>query len=119
MSFKTSLYQFKLVKKLFLVKNSFNSDSSNLIYVVICQGCKQEYTAETDCLMKERINICKQHTRQSQYRQMAVEEHLCICGDPTFYMFLFFKIFQENKSLRKSYEDYFIDKFKPLLNNIN
>ena len=25
-------------------------------------------------------------------------------------------LWQENKSLRKSYEDYFIDKFKPLLN---
>ena len=31
-------------------------------------------------------------------------------------MFPFFKILQENKSLRKSYEDYFIDNFKTLLN---
>ena len=30
------------------------------------------------------------------------------------FTFLFFKILQENKSLRKSY--YFIDKFTPLLN---
>ena len=29
---------------------------------------------------------------------------------------LFFKIFQENNLLRKSYEDYFVDKFKRLLN---
>ena len=28
----------------------------------------------------------------------------------------FFKIIQENKSLTKSYEDHFIDKFKLLLN---
>ena len=28
----------------------------------------------------------------------------------------FFKIHQKNKSLRKSYEDYFIYKFTPLLN---
>ena len=48
---------------------------------------------------------------------MAVEEHLQTCGDGKFdsLMFPFFKIFQENKSLRKSSEDYFIDKFKPLL----
>ena len=37
-------------------------------------------------------------------------------GDGKFHMFPFFKIIQENNSLRKSYEDYFIDKFKPLLN---
>ena len=31
-------------------------------------------------------------------------------------MFPFFKILQENTLLRKSYEDYFIDEFKPSLN---
>ena len=31
-------------------------------------------------------------------------------------MFPFSKIIQENKLPRKCYEDYFIDKFKPLLN---
>ena len=31
-------------------------------------------------------------------------------------MFRFFKILQEKKSLRKSYEDYFRDKFETLLN---
>ena len=96
---KASLYQFKLVKKTFLLKNSFNCESSNLIYADIC---KEEYIGETGFLVKE------------QYQQMA--EHLRTCGDGKFYMFPFFKIIQENKSLRNSYKDYFIDKFKPLLN---
>ena len=113
---KLSLYQFKRVKKSFLLKNSFNCESSNLIYVFICQGCKEEYTGEKGCLLKERIYIYRQHIRQPQYQQLAVEEHLRTCGDRKFHMFPFFKIIQENKSLRKSYEDYFIDKFKPLLN---
>ena len=60
---KASLYQFKRVKKTFLLKNSFNCESSNLIYVVICQGCKEEYIGETGCLVKERINIYRQHMR--------------------------------------------------------
>ena len=47
---------------------------------------------------------------------MAVEEHLRTYEDRKFRMFPFCKIIQENKPLRKSYEDYFIDKFKPLLN---
>ena len=113
---KGSLYQFKQVKKTFLLKNSFNCQSSNLIYVIICQGCKEEYIGETGCLVKELINISRQHIRQPQYQQLAAEEHLRTCGDGKFHMFPFFKIIQENKSLRKSYEDYFIDKFKPLLN---
>ena len=71
---------------------------------------------ETDCLMKEQINIYRQHIRQPLYEQLAVEEHLRTCGDRKFHMFSFSKILQENKSLKKSYEDYFINKFKPLLN---
>ena len=66
--------------------------------------------------MKEQINIYRQHIRQPLYEQLAVEEYLRTCGDRKFHMFSFSKILQENKSLKKSYEDYFIDKFKPLLN---
>ena len=40
---KASIYQFKRVKKTFLLKNSFDCESSNLIYVVMCQGCKEKY----------------------------------------------------------------------------
>ena len=87
-----------------------------VIYVVICQGCKEKYIEETGCLAKERINIYRQHIRQPQYEQLAVEEHLRTCGDRKFHMFPFIKILQENKSLRKSYEYYFIDKSKTLLN---
>ena len=113
---KTSLCLFKRVNKTFFLKNSFNCKSSNLTYVVICQGCKKEYIGETGFLLKERINVYRQHIRQPQSRQLSIEEHLRICGDGKLHMFPFFKIVQENKTLRKSYEDYFIDKFKPLLN---
>ena len=58
----------------------------------------------------------RQHIRQPQYLQLAVEENLRTCGEEKFRMFPFFKINLENKLLKKSYEDYFIDKFKPLLN---
>ena len=97
-------------------KNSVNIESSNLIYIVYCQGCKVEYTEETVCLLKERRNVYRQHIGQRQYQQLAVEEHLCTCGNGKFDMLRFFKILQESKSLRKSYEDYFIDKFKVFFN---
>ena len=61
---------------------------------------------ETGCLVKERINIYRKHITEAQYQQFAVEEHLRKCEDGRF---PFLKIIQENKSLRKSYEDLFID----------
>ena len=36
---------------------SMKYESSNLIYVVIFQGCKEEYIGEMTSLMKEWINI--------------------------------------------------------------
>ena len=113
---KTSLHQFKQVNKTFFLKKSLNCESSNLIYVVIYQGCKEENIGETGSLVKEQINIYRQNIRQVQYQQLAILEHLHTSGDGKFHVFPFFMILQENKSLRKSYEDYFICKFKPLLN---
>ena len=79
---KASLYQFKGVNKTFyFLNNSSNCESSNLIYVAICQECKEKYRGEKGCLVKERINIYRQHIRQPHYQQLAVKEHLRTCGD--------------------------------------
>ena len=66
--------------------------------------------------MKEQINIYRQHVGQLQYQQLAMKEHLRTCEKEKFDILPLFKILQENKSLRKYYEDYFIDKLKLLFN---
>ena len=47
-------------------KPLFNYESRNLIYVVTCQGCQEEYIGETGCFVKERISVYRQHIRQPQ-----------------------------------------------------
>ena len=113
---KAPSYLFKRMSKDFFRKNNFNCESRNLIYVVICQGCQEEHISETGCLVKERISVYRHHIRQPQYQQIKVEEHLRFSSSGEFQMFPFLQIKQENKLLRKAYEDYFIDRFKPLLN---
>ena len=66
---------------MFFLKNSFHCENSNLIYVVVCQGCKEEYIGETGCLVKEQIYIYRQHVREAQHQKLAVEEHFRTCGD--------------------------------------
>ena len=51
--------------------------------------------------MKERINIYRQHIRQPQYQQLAVEEHLRTYGDGKFHSFPFFKIIQKKQITTK------------------
>ena len=113
---KASSYLFKRVNKVFFLKNNFNCESRKLIYVIFCQGCQEEYIGETGFLVKERISVYRQHIRHPQYQQIKVEEHFRFCSSGEFQMFIFLQIKQENKLLRKAYEDYFIDRFKPLLN---
>ena len=54
---KASLYQFKQVNKTFFLKNSFNSESSNLTYLIFCKG---KYVGETGWPVKEQIKIYRQ-----------------------------------------------------------
>ena len=113
---KASSYLFKRINKVFFLKGSFNCESRNLIYVVICKGCKEEYIGETGCLVKERISVYRRLIRQPQHQQIKVEEHLRLCSSGEIQMFPFLQIKQENKLLRKACDDYFLDCFKPLLN---
>ena len=107
---QSSLYQFKRVNKTFLQKNSFNYESSNL--------CCHLPRMQRRIYRRKKLSIesANKYLQTTNVLQLAVEEHLRTCGDGKFHMFPFLKIIQEIKSLRKSYEDYFIDKFRPLLN---
>ena len=101
-------FQFKKTKTLFKVKYNFNCESSNLIYVIICSGCKEEYIGQTGTKLKERVSVYKQHINHPQYQMIKVEGNLRICGGGNFSIFPFFQIKKDSKFLRESYKDHFI-----------
>ena len=68
-------------------------------------------------MLKERLNTYRQHIRQPELQQIDVECHIRTCGGGNFKIMPFFAIREDNKILRESYETYFIEKFKPTLNN--
>lgn len=57
-----------------------NCDSKDLIYVLICSGCKKEYIGQTQTILEERLNTYRQHIRQNKLQQKYIERHLSICG---------------------------------------
>ena len=70
--------------------NRFTSHSFNLIFVVICDTCKEEYigdTREGKTKVRDRVRVYRQHIRQPQYQQLKVEEHLRVCGNGEFWVF--------------------------------
>ena len=69
-TFKNVQITFKHVQITFKLRNRFTCDSFNLIYVLICDKCKQEYTGETGegkTKLRDRVKVYRQHIRQPQY----------------------------------------------------
>ena len=82
---------FRLILQLLATSlTGFTSHSFNLIFVVICDTCKEEYigdTREGKTKVRDRVRVYRQHIRQPQYQQLKVEEHLRVCGNGEFWVF--------------------------------
>ena len=62
---------FKNVQITFKLKNPFTCDSYNLIYIVICDKCKEEYTGETEegkTKLRDRVRVYREQIQQPQYQ---------------------------------------------------
>ena len=72
------------------MKAYFASDSSNLLYIIICPRCGEKYTGETGIgkfKLRDRVRVYRQHIRQPEYQKLKVEEHVGECGKGTFKIF--------------------------------
>ena len=81
-------YTFKNIQITFKLKNRFTCDTFNLIYVIICDTCKEEYIGETGegkTKLRDRVRVYR--IQQPQYQQLKVEGHLRVCGIGQFRIF--------------------------------
>ena len=98
-------YTFKNVQITFKLKNRFICDSFNLIYVVICDTCKEEYIRETG-------------EGKTKDNQIVSSTHLRVCGNGEFSIFPLLQMPSKDTNLRQSYETRFQQKFKTKLNTL-
>ena len=112
-------YIFKKTGYCFVLKTSFTCDSSNLIYVLICDGCGEEYIGETGegvTKLRDRVRVYRQHIWDKQYQMLDVEGHVRCCGKGGFKIFPFLQMKSQDAALRKSFEKKFQLQFKCSLN---
>ena len=100
------------------MKQRFIRDSFNLIFVVICDLCKEEYIEETEegknnlrervyrqsmriRVYREhmRIRVYHEHMRQPHYQQLKVKGHLRVCGNGEYGVFSLFQMRSQNTNL--------------------
>ena len=114
-------YTFKNVQIAFKLKNRFTCDSVNVIYIVICSTCKEEYIGETGegkAKLRDRVRVYRLDIRQPQYQQLKVERHLRVCGNREFQIFPLLQIYLQDTNLRRSYETMLQEKFKTKLKEL-
>ena len=104
----------------FTVKNNFTCASGNLIYVIKCSGCHQEYIGQTGLPLRKRMTVHRQQINDPSTRQIPVSEHLDTCAAnirPKYRLFPLYQ-FPENSTqqTRVNKETLFIKKYRPQLN---
>ena len=109
--------------QVFKIKNSFTCASGNLIYVITCRGCKENYIGQTGSTIRRRMTVHRQQIRDPSTRQIPLSEHIDLCGGqvkPNFYVFPIYQ-FHDNATVqeRENKESFFIQKYRPKLNISN
>ena len=104
----------------FTVKSSMTCVSSNLIYVITCAGCGENYIGQTGDTLRHRMTVHRQQIREPKYQCTHVSEHIRNCAknvSPNFTVFPFYKFHKDTtEKERETKEKLFIQKYKPLLN---
>ena len=107
--------------KTFYVTTSMGCDAKNLIYVMQCTGCDEEYIGETGDSLRHRMTVHRQQIRNSNFRILHVSNHIATCArncETPFKLFPLYKMKEADTTIRKMKESYFIDLFKPKLNRM-
>ena len=104
----------------FIVKNSMTCYSTNLLYVLICSGCKNEYIGETGDTLRAKMRVHRQQIQDDNYRILHVSKHIHECAKefhPQFKVMPFYKMSPDSTKIeREVKERQFIKKCKPSLN---
>ena len=111
-------FEFKCGRK-FYVHESMTCAVKNVLYVIKCGGCGEEYIGQTGDFLRKRVTVHNQQIRDPKTRMLYVSGHIDICAHqliPKYMIFPFYKMYSESVSFRCAKENYFISLLKPKLN---
>ena len=96
----------------------FDCDTRNLLYALSCPTCGLNYIGQTERSVRERNGDYRRAISDKKFHTQGVHEHLATCGNGHFIMTPFFKIKSADRGHQMilQYETYFIQKYRPALN---
>ena len=84
-----------------------------MLLKIISNGCNKEYIGQTGGQIKERLKFIENKLDNLNMTKKKSQDNYVHLQKEYLKFFLFFKMKETNKILRKCYEDHFIKKFKP------
>ena len=116
---ETTKIQIKSTGRSFKIKTRMNCKSKNVLYIIDCNGCGEQYIGKTHDKLAARVRVHKQQINHPEYRKIGVSRHIdeCCSTEPKFHITPFFKI-TDDKRMGNVKENYFIQIFRPPLNNL-
>ena len=85
-------------------KMPMDCKTMDLIYLLVCSKCEEEYLGETGCTISERTNLHRSQIKNEKYRKLKVSKHIHECGGDKFKMFPFYKCTQQSHIYREEME---------------
>ncbi len=120
------LQECKIIKitstgRTFKIQKPMTCKSRNVLYILTCQGCKEQYVGMTNDTLAARMRVHKQQIKTPKYRKLGVSKHLAECPTDSpikFTVTPFFKL-NDTKTEGLIKENLFIEQFNPKLNNLS
>ena len=115
---EVSTFQFHGSDEPFELRWHFTCDTMNVLYALTCQTCGLNYIGQTERSVRDRNGDYRRAISDKKFHTQGVHEHLATCGNGHYLMTPFFKIKSANRGHQTilQYESYFIQKYKPALN---
>ena len=107
--------------KSFNIKHKMTCKSKDVLYIITCNGCNEQYVGLTNDKLANRFSVHRQQIKHPVYRQLGVSEHIDNCSnlDIKFCVTPFYKLPSSDRAIGLTKEAMFIKQFQPSLNNLS
>ncbi len=102
---------------IFHIKSNMNCKSKNVLYIITCSKCSAQYVGKTHTSLAKRNTLHRQHINHAHYRKLEMSTHIDECGNKKYSIVPFYKL-SDDKVDGDAKEHFFIQKFKPALNQL-
>jgi hypothetical protein len=116
---ETKTINIKRTGEEFTIKSLMNCKSTNVLYLMTCNGCHENYVGLTTTSLAARHRVHRQQIQHPYLRQIGASEHFDKCNPNKkikYNVAPFFKI--NNKTMGEIKESLFIKRFQPFLNKL-